>query len=90
MDPTLEGDLQKLDAGIAKWGQVGSEAAGDGDADLAGTYRKDCAALRSILALARQGHLAAAGRAAQRLDTVVRDRIPVRLYNALCKAAGLA
>ena len=87
MDATLRQDLRRFAQSIARWQRAGERAAKSEDPDLAKTYRKDVEDLRSILAAVREGDLAHAARLSDLVDTLVRDQIPPRLFNAIYNAA---
>ena len=59
------------------------EAGQDGDAELAAGYAEDVADLRAILRLIETGARHEAAEAIDCLDTLVRDQIPIRLYDAV-------
>jgi len=87
-------DLERLAANIAAWvehGQRYAAVAGDPNfrdardenRSMAKTYARDARDLQAIHDAVKEGDYAKAARLARRLDTVVRDQIPVRLYNAI-------
>ncbi len=51
--------------------------------ELAAGYAEDMADLRTILRLIEIGELHEAAEVVDCLDTVVRDQIPIRLYDAI-------
>ncbi len=76
-------DLEKFRQSIESWERRGKEAGRDGDAELAAGYAEDVADLRAILRLIEAGALDEAAEATDCLDTLVRDQIPQRLYEAV-------
>ena len=59
------------------------EAGRDGELELAAGYAEDVADLRAILRLIEAGAVHEAAEAIDCLDTLVRDQIPIRLYDAV-------
>jgi len=86
-DAELTRDLERFTANITRWQGAGRQAEQDGDMDLARLYERDVADLRAVLALVRAGQWPQAARLCDRLDTLVRDQIPPRLYRAIYEAA---
>ena len=85
-DPTLQirrRELEQFRQSIESWERQGKEAGRDGDAELAAGYAEDVADLRAILRLIETGALHEAAEAIDCLDTLVRDQIPQRLYEAV-------
>ena len=76
-------DLEQFRQSIESWERQGQEAGRDGDAELAAGYAEDVADLRAILRLIETGPLHEAAEAIDCLDTLVRDQIPIRLYDAV-------
>ena len=76
-------DLEQFRQSIESWERQGQEAGRDGDAELAAGYAEDVADLRAILRLIEAGALHKAAEAIDRLDTLVRDQLPQRLYDAV-------
>ena len=76
-------DLERFAANIARLIEHGERWAKVGDKEMARTYAKDARDLQAIYDAVEQGDYSKATRLARRLDTVVRDEIPVRLYNAI-------
>ena len=68
---------------IESWDRHGRDAGRDGDAELAAGYAEDVAELRAILRLIETGALHEAAEAIDCLDTLVRDQLPQRLYEAV-------
>ncbi len=64
-------------------GRDRGEAGRDGDVELAAGYAEDVADLGAILQLIETGALHEATEAIDCLDTLVRDQIPIRLYDAI-------
>ena len=54
-----------------------------GDAELAATYAEDAADLRAILRRIEAGELHEAAEVVDCLDALVREQIPIRLYDAI-------
>ena len=78
-------ELEQFRQSIESWARHGREAGRDGDAELAAGYAEDVADLRAILRLIETGALHEATEAIDRLDTLIRDQIPQRLYKAVVK-----
>ncbi len=76
-------DLEQFRQSIESWERQGQEAGRDGDAELATGYAEDVAELRAILRLIETGPLHEAVEAIDCLDTLVRDKIPIHLYDAI-------
>ncbi len=76
-------DLERFRQSLESWERQGKEAGRDGDVELAAGYAEDVADLRAILRLVETGALHEAAEAIDRLDTLVRDQIPIRLYDAI-------
>ena len=76
-------DLEKFRQSIESWERRGKKAGRDGDAELAAGYAEDVAVLRAILRLIESGALHEAAEAIDYLDTLIRDQIPIRLYDAV-------
>ena len=76
-------DLDQFRQSIESWERQGKEAGRDGDVELAAGYAEDVADLRAILRLIETGALHEAAEAIDCLDTLVRDQIPIRLYDAI-------
>lgn len=76
-------DLERFAANIAAWVEQGKRWATEGDQEMAKSCERDAADLKAIHAAVEQGDYRKALKLARRLDTVVRDEIPVRLYNAI-------
>ena len=75
--------LEQFRQSIESWERQGEEAGRDGDVELAAGYAEDVADLRAILGLIETGALDEAAEAIHFLDTLVRDQIPIRLYDAI-------
>ena len=78
-------DLERLAGNIARWERQGRRWAAEGDAEMARTHAKDAKDLRALAAAVKRGDYRRAETIARRVDTVVRDLIPVRLYNAIVR-----
>ncbi len=76
-------DFEQFRQSIESWEREGQEAGRDGDAGLAAGYAEDVADLRAILQLIETGTLHEVAEAIDCLDTLVRDQIPQRLYEAV-------
>ena len=76
-------ELEQFRKSIESWERQGQEAGRDGDVELAAGYAEDVADLRAILRLIETGALHEAAEAIDCLDTLVRDQIPQRLYDAV-------
>ena len=76
-------DLEQFRQSIESWERQGQEAARDGDVELAAGNAEDVADLRASLRLIETGALHEAAEAIDCLDTLVRDQIPIRLYDAV-------
>ena len=85
-DRIARSDLDQFRQSIESWERQGQEAGRDGDVELAAAYAEDVADLRSILQLIETGALDEAAEAIDCLDTLVRDQIPIRLYDAVVPA----
>ncbi len=81
----LERDLERFDANIAALAREGKRWAAGDDDEMADQYKTDERDLRAIHTAIRGKNFRRATRLIDRLDTIVRDRIPTRLYNAICK-----
>ncbi len=79
-------DLERFRQSIESWERQGKEAGRDGDAELAATYAEDVADLRAILRLIAAGASDEAAEAIDCLDTLIRDQIPIRLFDAIVLA----
>ena len=79
-------DLEQFRRSIESWERQGEETNRDGDAELGAGYVEDVADLRAILRLIETGALDEAAESIYCLDTLVRDQIPIRLYNAVVPA----
>ncbi len=76
-------ELEQLRQSIESWERQGQEAGRDGDAELAAGYAEDVADLRAILRLIETGALHEVADANDCLDTLIRDQLPIRLYDAV-------
>ena len=76
-------DLEQFRQSIESWERHGGEAGRVGDVELAAARAEDAAELRSILRLIDTGALHEAAEAIDCLDTLVRDQIPIHLYEAV-------
>ena len=71
------------DRALSRGRDKDKEAGRDGDVELAAGYAEDVADLRAILRLIETGALHEATEAIDCLDTLVRDQLPQRLYDAV-------
>ncbi len=76
-------ELEQFRQSIASWERQGQEAGRDGDAELAAGYTEDVVDLRAILRLIETGARDEAPEAIDCLDTLVRDQIPIHLYDPI-------
>ncbi len=76
-------DLERFRQSIESWERQGKEAGRDSDVELAAGYAEDVADLRAILRLIESSELDEAAEAIDCLDTLIRDQIPIRLYDAI-------
>jgi leucyl aminopeptidase len=76
-------DLERLAQAIARWERQGQEWAAEGDAEMARVHAKDAEDLRKVAEAVKDGEYELARARVQRLDTIVRDQVPCRLYNRL-------
>ena len=58
------------------------------DKEMVALFKKDRTELREVVSLIKQGKDKQAGEMAWDLDSVVRDVIPIRVYNFIMKEAG--
>jgi len=77
MSSAMREDMQRFKATIDRRRRDAEQAKKAGDLDIAETYKKDVADLRCIFGLINGGLLAQAAALSNRLDTAVRDDIPV-------------
>ena len=76
-------DLKQFEKAIEAWAKRGREATAKGNAEMAQVYERDFWSLKAIYNDILAGNYISAGRLANSLDTLVRDQIPTRLYNAI-------
>jgi len=76
-------DLERFAEKIAAWARDGKRWAARGDREMVKTHERDVRDLQAIHAAVRRGDYRKAAELAYRLDTIVRDQIPVRLYNTI-------
>ena len=76
-------ELDQFQQSIESWARQGQEAGRDGDVELAAAYAEDVADLCAILRLIETGALDEAAEAIDCLNTLVRDQIPIHLYDAV-------
>lgn len=76
-------DLKRFAEKIAAWARDGKRWAARGDREMVKTHERDVRDLQAVHAAVQRGDYRKAAELAYRLDTIVRDQIPVRLYNAI-------
>jgi len=76
-------DLERFAAKIAAWAKDGKQWAAQGDQEMAKVHQRDVRNLKAVYRAIQQGDYCKAAELAYRLDTIVRDQIPVRLYNTI-------
>lgn len=76
-------DLERFAKNIADWARDGKCWAAKGDREMADTHERDVLALEAVHDAVRRGDYQGAAKLAYPLDTIVRDQIPARLYNAI-------
>ena len=76
-------ELEQFRQSIESWERQGYEAGQYGDTELVAGYAEDVADLRTILRLIESGALHEVTEAIDCLDTLVRDQIPIHLYDAI-------
>ena len=76
-------DLEQFTRKITAWAEEGKRWASRGDREMAERHELDVLALNEVHAAVRGGDYPKAARLAHGLDTIVRDQIPARLYNAI-------
>ena len=76
-------DLERFRQSIESWERQGQEAGRVSDAELAAAHAEDMADLGAILRLIETGALHEAAEAIDCLNTLVRDQLPQRLYDAV-------
>ena len=76
-------DLERFAARIAAWAKDGKQWAAEGDQEMAKVHQRDVRDLKAVYQAICRGDYAKAAELAYKLDTIVRDQIPVRLYNAI-------
>ncbi|MGE4157623.1 MAG: hypothetical protein AB7F75_00835 [Planctomycetota bacterium] len=76
-------DLERFAKNIAAWARDGKRWAARGDREMAETHERDVLALKAVHAAVLRGDYREAAKLAYPLDTIVRDQIPARLYNAI-------
>ena len=81
---TIKRDLQRLADEIARCRRMAEFHRDGNDESLAETYDEDATALQTIHDAVVAGDFQYAEYLAHQVDTAVRDRVPVRLYNTIC------
>ncbi len=76
-------DLERFAAKIAAWAEDGQQWAAEGDKEMAESHKQDVRDLQAVYRAIRRGDYPEAAELAYQLDTIVRDQIPVRLYNEI-------
>ena len=79
----LERDIERFAANIDALAREGKRWAAEGDHEMARQNKIDECNLRSIYDAVRDGNLNRAAWLTYRLDTIVRDRIPARLFKTI-------
>ena len=80
---TIKTDLKMLDLNIRHWRLLGSQDAKVGDREMAQQYEADAKDLEALRDAIARGDMNAARSLADAMDTIVRDQIPIRLYDTL-------
>ncbi len=81
-------DKKRFIIAIANWQGECDKAAGQGDMEMAAQYEEDVKDLTDVFNAIEFEDFETAFDLAEALDTLVRDQIPVRLYNFLAKENG--
>ena len=81
-------DKKRFIIAVANWQGKCDKAAGQGDMELAAQYEQDVKDLTDVFNAIESEDFETAFDLAEALDTLVRDQIPVRLYNFLAKENG--
>ena len=76
-------DLERFAAKIAAWAKDGKQWAAEGDEEMAQVHQRDVRDLQAVYRAILRGDYPKAAELAYQLDTIVRDQIPVRLYNEI-------
>ena len=76
-------DLERFAAKIAAWAKDGKQWAAQGDHEMAKVHQRDVRDLKAVYQAICRGDYAKAAQLAYRLDTIVLDQIPPRLYIAI-------
>ena len=76
-------DLERFAAKIAAWAKGGKQWAAEGDREMAQAHQRDIRDLQAVYRAIQCGDYPRAAELAYQLDTIVRDQIPVRLYNEI-------
>lgn len=76
-------DLRRLELAIANWRIEGTRSRKEGDAEMAKHYAMDVEDLEFFRDSIVRGELETARDSADRMDTLVRDQIPLQLYHKL-------
>ncbi len=76
-------ELERFRQSIESWERHERDAGRDGEVELAAGYAEDAAYLRAIPRFIETGALHEAAEAVDCLDTLARDQIPQRLYDAV-------
>ena len=84
----MKKDIEKLQARIADRKTRSEREYKRGDLDMARMYEKDVKDLTDILNFINDGDYESAWSIIDLVDTVVREEIPVRLYNFIAKEIG--
>ena len=84
----IKTDIKKLENRIAKRQQGCNQESKKRNLDMARMYEKDVKDLTGILSFINDGDFKSAWSIIEWVDTVVREEIPVRLYNFIAKEIG--
>ena len=82
-EQTLITDLSKLEKAIHKNERYAEK---DTDSEMRKQYSKDARDLNNVADAIRAGDHKKAARLIYKLDTIVRDQLPTRLYNEVMKS----
>ena len=77
--------IEKFEIAIKNWKAIGDHKK---DKEMVALYKKDRKDLRRVVSLIKRGKFKQAGNMAWDLDSVVRDVIPIRVYNFITKEGG--
>lgn len=86
-EKALQRDLARLREATHKWKTAWSD---ESDREMIRLYAEDAKGLAKFGEAVRRRNWKEAYRRARGMDTVVRDQIPQRLYNRVCRELGYA